>query len=297
MKLKKIVRMTVCFVLAFLMVFCTFGCGTVPGDNGEEQSPDNSVDAMQNDTPEIQEDSDKEQPEQESEEPVMNAKNRDLSKITGPVMALTFDDGPSNTTTQILDVLEKYGINASFFIVGAWADDPGDRDIMKRAVDMGCTIENHTWNHKNLREMTVEEITQQYQSVQDYVYEIVGDYPKFFRAPGLGVNEQVYETIPLTFINGSGGSSDWNSKEDDDRTSDLETRVQGILSVAKDGHIYLLHDCSNNHLTPEALDIALPQLIEQGYTFVNIRELFEIKGQELTPDLNFSWTDVKKVQE
>lgn len=292
MKTTKFLRISLCLALATFTLMS--GCGKAPTGESNPITDDTDLVANEEVTPESKAASDEEA--NESEESVMNAKNRDLSKITGPVMALTFDDGPSNATVQILDILEKYGINASFFIVGAWADDPGDRDTMKRAVEMGCTIENHTWNHKNLREMTVEEITQQYQSVQDYVYEVVGDYPVFFRAPGLGVNQQVYETVPLTFINGSGGSSDWNSKEDDPNTSDLETRIQGILNVAKDGHIYLLHDCSNNHLTPEALDVAIPKLLEQGYTFVNLRELFEIKGQELTPDENISWTDLKQVK-
>lgn len=271
-------------LLTAILALCS--CST----NGDEVA--RVTNDIQPDTPVAEEAIQSEEVEtpNESEEKPMK---RDLSQITGPVCALTFDDGPSNTTSQILDVLEKYNCTASFFIVGAWAQDKGDLEIMQRAVDMGCTIENHTWTHKDLRDMTVEEITEAYQSVQDFVYESVGDYPQFFRAPGLCVNKTVFETIPLTFINGSGGSADWNSKEEDTATSDLETRVKGILDVAKDGHIYLLHNCSNNHLTPEALDIALPQLIEQGYTFVNIRELFEIKGQELTPDLNSAWTDVK----
>lgn len=221
-----------------------------------------------------------------------NNMKSDLPKISGPVCALTFDDGPSNTTTQILDVLEKYGCTASFFIVGKWAVDEGDIEIMQRAVKMGCTIENHTWEHKNLCEMSVDEITEAYKSVQDYVFKAVGSYPQFFRAPGLSVNSTVFDTIPLTFINGYGGSSEWNSDENDPATADLETRVKGILNAAKDGHIYLLHDSPDNHLTVEALNIALPQLIKQGYTFVNIRELFNIKYQELTPGIHEAWTDV-----
>ena len=58
------------------------------------------------------------------------------------VIYLTFDDGPSNTTVEILDLLEKYGFTASFFVIGNRITAKEHRDIMKRAVKLGCTVEN-----------------------------------------------------------------------------------------------------------------------------------------------------------
>lgn len=218
-----------------------------------------------------------------------------VTERNAKICALTFDDGPSNTTVEILDLLEKYGFTASFFVIGNRITAKEHRDIMKRAVKLGCTVENHSKTHGRLLDMNREELLEEFNYTQELVREIVGDYPQFFRAPGLSMNELMHEVIPLPFANGKGGSADWNSREDDPATSDLDTRVKGILDVAEDGHIFLLHDCGNNYLTPEALRIALPKLIEEGYRFVNIRELFRIKGVTPRAHSGFGWTRVDEV--
>ncbi|MBQ8510838.1 MAG: polysaccharide deacetylase family protein [Clostridia bacterium] len=190
--------------------------------------------------------------------------------------ALTFDDGPSDTTLALLELFKKYDCTASFFVIGNRAVK--NPDIMRKAVEAGCTIENHTWAHTTLTSQTPDEMLQAFHATQDVIREAVGELPMFCRAPGCRVDDTVYETIPLPFMRGSCGSADWNSNPDDPVTSDLETRVAGILKVARDGQIYLHHDCAGNHLTPDALAIALPQLIDQGYRFVNLRELFRRRG-------------------
>ena len=208
---------------------------------------------------------------------------RDLSKITGKVCALTFDDGPSDATEKVLDLLQQYGCTASFFVVGRYIHTKEQIETMRRAMSLGCTIENHSWSHVNMRQMTREQVLEEFSKNQEMIYENVGEYPVFFRAPGLAISELMVDTIPLHFANGRGGSADWNSNPDDPVTSDLETRVKGYLSGNEDGLIKLMHDCARNHLTPEALAIALPKLLDEGYSFVNLRELFTIKGQPLTP--------------
>ncbi len=215
----------------------------------------------------------------------------EIKKSGAPVCAFTFDDGPSDTTVRLLDIFKKYDCRASFFVVSAWGGEEGV-SIMRRAVEQGCTIENHSKTHRDMRTMERSEIIAEYEATQKYVYDAVGDYPKFFRAPGLCVNDTVYDSVPLTFINGQCGSADWNSREDDPKTSDYATRLAGVLSCASDGHIFLMHDCRGNHLTPDVLEEAIPLLKAKGYEFVNIRELFEIKGQPLTPELHKSWTDI-----
>lgn len=201
------------------------------------------------------------------------------------VCALTFDDGPSDITPQILDILEKYNCTASFFVVGNNIQDE-DIPLLKRAYEMGCTIENHTWSHRVLTQLSVEEIVNEYTSVQEKVYSIVGEYPLFFRATGLIVNPTVYDAIPLTFVAGTSGSNDW------DVNLSSAMKLNGILKTAKDGQIFLLHDSKGNNSIVEALDKALPMLISQGYEFVNIRELFNKQNQELTPNSQKSWSNV-----
>ena len=207
--------------------------------------------------------------------------------------ALTFDDGPSNVTPFILDLLKYYNCTASFFIIGDRIRTEEQKEIMRRAVSQGCTIENHSYTHTKLIEMSDEELKNEFETTQKIVYDIIGEYPKFFRAPGLNDKGRLYDVIPLPFAGGSGGSADWNSNPAD-ITSGIEERIQGILDVVCDGHIILLHDCGNNYLTPAALSAVLPKLIAEGYEFVNLRKLFEIKGIAPESLVRAQWKDVIK---
>ena len=205
--------------------------------------------------------------------------------------ALTFDDGPSNVTPFILDLLRHYGCTASFFVIGDRIRTEEQKEIMRKAIAQGCTIENHSYTHTRLIEMSDSEIKNEFETTQNIIYDITGEYPKFFRAPGLNDKGRLYDVIPLPFAGGSGGSADWNSNPAD-TTSGIEERIQGILDVVCDGHIILLHDCGNNYLTPAALSAVLPKLIAEGYQFVNLRKLFEIKGVNPESLVRAQWKDV-----
>ncbi len=208
--------------------------------------------------------------------------------------ALTFDDGPSDTTEFILNLLEHYGCTASFFVIGNRIKTEQQKETMKRAVKLGCTIENHSYTHGKLVEMTDDEIKNEFELTQKIIYDAVGEYPKFFRAPGLNDKGRLHDCISLPFAGGSGGSPDWNSRPYNDVTSFLPERIQGIFDVAKDGHIILLHDCAGNYLTPAALSVVLPKLVDEGYVFVNLPELFKIKGVDPYSLPNGQWKDVIK---
>ncbi len=208
--------------------------------------------------------------------------------------ALTFDDGPSDTTEFILNLLKHYGCTASFFVIGNRIKTDEHRKTMKRAVSLGCTIENHSYTHGRLPEMTDEEIMNEFELTQKIVYDVVGDYPQFFRAPGLNLKGRVADVIPLPLAGGSGGNADWNSRPYEDVTSFLPERIEGYMSVASDGHIFLMHDCAGNYLTPAALSVVLPKLIDEGYRFVNLRELFRIKGVDPKSLVKDQWKDVIK---
>ncbi len=215
---------------------------------------------------------------------------RDLSKITGKVCALTFDDGPSDMTPLVLDILKKYGCTASFFVVGE--NVPRYGKYCKMAVEQGCTVENHTFTHKRITEMDYGDLLANFYANQYIIKEACGQEPIYFRSPGGRVNKFTYETIPLPFMIGDCGRGDWNSIDDDPDTTNLEGRIKYFLEVAHDGHIYLMHDCQGNHLTPKALDVVLPKLINEGYTFVNLRELFEIKGIVPKAHVGYTWLNV-----
>lgn len=199
------------------------------------------------------------------------------------VIALTFDDGPNTTTTnEVLDKLEKYGIVASFFLIGDNITDESAKAV-KRAYDLGCEINNHSRTHSNMTELSAEDIQAEYQYVDEKVFEITGEHTKFFRPPYIAVHQVMFDNIDVPFIAGI-GASDW-----DDRMT-AEKRARTILKQAKDGDIILLHDMEGNSATVEALDTIIPELQAQGYKFVTVSELFEAKG--ITPDMEKVYTNV-----
>lgn len=192
-------------------------------------------------------------------------------------IALTFDDGPNTTTTnEVLDVLEQYGIKGSFFLIGNNINAESEKSV-KRAYDMGCDIGNHSKSHPYMNEMSVDEIKAEIEYVDNYILEITGEKPKFFRPPYIAINNTMFDTIDLTFISGF-GCNDW-----DDKVT-AERRAKVIIRQAQDGGIILLHDAQGNSKTVEALHTIIPELQAQGYEFVTLTELFELKGVALTPD-------------
>jgi len=194
------------------------------------------------------------------------------------LIALTFDDGPDKTLTPlVLDKLEKYNVPATFMMVGSKIGE-GTKDVIKRVIDLGCEIGNHSWSYADMANMTSEEIKK---SVADTTYAIEqysGTTPLFFRPPNLSVSDTMFDAIDMPFVSGI-TANDW------DQSTTAEQRAAAILNNVRDGSIILLHDVQPlPHPTPEALDIIIPALLEQGYKFVTLSELFYKKGVALNPD-------------
>ena len=200
-----------------------------------------------------------------------------------PIIALTFDDGPNTVITpQVLDILEKEGIVASFFLI-AQNITPESAAVARRAYDMGCDIENHTLTHPFMDRMSVEEIKKEVQACTDKIIEITGEAPKFFRPPFIAVSREMYDNIDMTFICGM-GCEDWVP------TVTAEQRAERVLANAADGQIVLLHDMQWNQATVEALKTIIPELKKRGYDFVTVSQLFERKN--VTPRRGWLYSNV-----
>ena len=190
------------------------------------------------------------------------------------LISLTFDDGPSDTTTgQVLDVLERLNAKGTFFLIG---DNITDERIplVERALSLGCEIENHSRTHSDMRTLTREEIDSEIKYTTGRITAITGRAPEFFRPPYIYYNDLMYETIDLVFISGY-GCEDWEAD------STVEHRVERTLSQAEDGAVILLHDFEGNGKTVEALEQIIPALREQGYEFVTVSEMFKSKNIDL----------------
>ncbi len=206
-------------------------------------------------------------------------------EVEEKLIALTFDDGPNtHTTPKVLDLLEEYDARASFFVIGKNINDDS-AEVMKRAYEMGCEIDSHSKTHSDMSVMSAEEIKAEIAYVDEYVYSVIGEYPKFFRAPYLNVSQTMYDSIDIPFITGF-SSGDSNAEKT------AQERAETVLSSAKDGAIILMHDFYGNDKTVEALKTILPELKSQGYEFVTLSELFERKGE--TPVRNFCYSEVQR---
>ncbi len=182
------------------------------------------------------------------------------------LIALTFDDGPNYNTGKVLDVLAKYNVKATFFVLGSKAKD--NKKILKRAYDSGMEIGNHTFNHLLLTKYKENVIKDEIDKTSSVIFEVTGRYPKLLR-PSYGVYNNIVKKIGnMPIIIWDIDTLDWkyhNSKR-------IASRV---INKVKDGDIILMHDIYS--ATANSLNIIIPELQNKGYTFVTIPELFYYK--------------------
>ncbi len=204
------------------------------------------------------------------------------------LVALTFDDGPTiGITDQVLDVLQENGVVASFFLIGQQITDE-TRYLVKRAHDMGCSIENHSKTHQSMPKLSRQEIVEEIQYTSGLIEEITGEKPAFFRPPFIDYDQKMYDLIDLGFICGY-GCEDWLP------TVTAQERIDRVLHDANPGFIILLHDMTDNTNTVEAIKTIIPELKKQGYEFVTVRDLFQ--KSSIKPQRNAIYMGVNEVRE
>lgn len=193
---------------------------------------------------------------------VTNKKINNSDKL----IALTFDDGPNYNTSKVLDVLAKYNVKATFFVLGSKAKD--NKKILKREYDSGMEIGNHTFNHLLLTKYKENVIKDEIDKTSSVIFEVTGRYPKLLRPSYGAYNNTIKKIGDMPIIIWDIDTLDWkyhNSKR-------IASRV---INKVKDGDIILMHDIYS--ATANSLNIIIPELQNRGYTFVTIPELFYYK--------------------
>ncbi len=199
------------------------------------------------------------------------------------LIALTFDDGPrSSTTNRVLDLLERSGGVATFFLVGY--NIPDNAEVIKRAAAMGCSIGNHTKDHKILTKCNADTVKAQVNGVNSLLRDM-GVEPTLFRAPG-GAFKGIKDQIGMPLIQWSIDTEDWKYKDAshkgrsaEERTADLNRIADMVFSQAKGGSIVLMHDIYD--FTADLCEIVIPGLVERGFKLVTVDQLFEAYGEKL----------------
>ncbi len=188
-----------------------------------------------------------------------------------PMVALTYDDGPSkNSTSRILETLRANGGRATFFMVGNRAEKNGA--VIRQMVEQGCEVANHTYDHTLMSKVDPAELERQLMMTNQVVADAGGVTPVLMRPCGGDTNEAgmgVAGAISMPAVLWSIDTLDW-------KTRDAEKTVSAVLDHVKDGDIILMHDLYET--AADASDVIVPELIRRGYQLVTVSELASYRG-------------------
>ncbi len=212
----------------------------------------------------------------ETVKPVIQLKER-------KVAYLSFDDGPSRITKDILKILEEEEIQATFFVIGSNLTEEGE-ECLKMMIEQGHEIGIHTYSH-NYKKIyaSVEDYLEDFYTVYEQVYEITGVQPKIFRFPWGSINSynKSINNQLITEMERRGFTYyDWNVSAEDSIGKPTEYKVW--KNVMKDVEKYkypiiLMHDSATNRVTANSLKKVIKSIREKGYDFdtLNNREPYQ----------------------
>ena len=190
-----------------------------------------------------------------------------FEKKNQKLVALTFDDGPNpSTTNKALDILSKYGIKATFFVLGK--NISGNEEILKRMKKDGHVIGNHSWSHPVLSKLSLDEAKKQITDTEDALTKVLGSSSKLMRPPYGAITNDIRNSLDLSFIMWDVDSLDWKSKNETSILTEVQRQVRS-------GSIVLLHDIHGE--TVNALPKIIDYLKGQGYSFVTIPDLLDTR--------------------
>jgi len=182
------------------------------------------------------------------------------------VASLSFDAAWGNEDTQqLIDILGKYDVKATFFVVGDWVDKYPES--VKALHDAGHEVMNHSNKHKHMPQLSRDDIISDISACNDKIEKITGVKPTLFRPPYGDYDDKLVTTVRsmgMYTIQWDVDSLDWK----DLSAADISRRV---LSRVKPGSIVLFHNAALH--TPEALPGIIEKLLADGYRLVPISEL------------------------
>ena len=208
---------------------------------------------------------------------------RDLTKYQDKkLIAFTFDDGPSETNTNyLLDNLDKYDAKVTFFVLGSRVNS--NKETIKRAYLEGNAIGSHTYNHRNLNLLSDVALMDEVKKTNEAIKEVIGTSPTLLRPPYGNLTDHGKELANMSIVLWNIDPLDWKYK-------DKNRVAQEIIEHAHDGAIVLVHDIYKSSV--EGALLAMEELQKEGYAFVTINEMAQLRGIEL--DTTTSYFSMKK---
>lgn len=279
------------FIVSLLFILFLVGCNeeqTIKDDDvidepevevetDESDNEDSTDDLDESEVDDVtQDDSLEDLEDGDSEVEVMyqiNQANWAVEPITdeadSKVVLLTIDDAPDKYALEMAKTLKELDVPAIFFVNGHFIQTEEKHEILKEIYQMGFSIGNHTYTHPNLGQISEEEQKQEIIELNDLIEEIIGERPKFFRAP-FGVNtdntKQVVEQEGMVLMNWTYGY-DWESAYmEAEALADIMVNTEYL----RDGANLLMHD---REWTSGALADIVTGLRDKGYDFVDPNQI------------------------
>jgi len=184
---------------------------------------------------------------------------------TRPMVALTFDDGPSRHTTELLNILEAHGAYATFCVIGNLID--ARASVIRDAYQRGHEIIGHSWDHLDLTSLDETSIRNEIQRPRETLLTLIEDSPMIYRPPFGANNERVRQisaNLGYSLLMWNLDTEDWSSK-------DVDQIYTMVMDNVQDGDIILAHDIYGT--TIEAFKRIIPALVEQGFQLVTVSDL------------------------
>lgn len=184
-------------------------------------------------------------------------------------IAITFDDGPSAWSKELVDLLAELDIVATFFVLGGNVERyPSE---LKYIASHGHEIGNHSYNHPDFKKLTLDEAILEIEKTQQIVYETIHKYPRLFRFPYGSVHKEVLHSTSLRSILWTADSLDW-------QCYDSQWILERMKKQVKENGIMLFHDFK--YCNQKAIIQLVKDLKAEGYTFVTVSELLGFYAEE-----------------
>ena len=197
--------------------------------------------------------------------------------VPGKYVALTFDDGPSSANTpQILDILQRHGARATFFVLGENA--ARNKSLLARAVAEGHEIANHTYSHIKMTGVSKQTVAREIERTNEIIKSATGFYPTAMRPPYGAINsglvDMMYNDYGMHAVLWDVDTRDWQHPG-------VSTVVQRAVGNAQSGSIILLHDIHAS--TVAAVEEIVTGLQARGFKLVTVSQLIEMGRRAAAP--------------
>ena len=208
-------------------------------------------------------------------------KPNNSDEIKKKYVALTFDDGPSRFTKEIIDLLKKYEYNATFFVLGNKLN-VDYTDILKESINNGNEIGVHGFSHKSFTRLKTEALEEEITKSKKYVYNLTKYMPNLVRPPYGNINNNIRNLNLGPYILWNNDTLDWKLR-------DAKKIYERLINSIEENNIILMHD---TYLTTyKALELILPYLKENNYEVVTVSTLFSKNGKTLENNKSYRYAN------